>query len=916
MLRKLIIINAIGLASVLASSPAKPGIVASDKVIQFTSRMAGDYAQGGLVEKMQRIKESNIQLAKSSSRGVREEVFVSFPVILGSYPNYNDLDTVVSKLQYELFDGPWPTVTMAEHYAEMSYGQFHLSGTVYGWYDLSSSSDFYEGSQSEPYDNGFNGPPGGAGAFLQETLDSSDADIDFSQYDNDGPDGIANSGDDDGYVDAAFFVHSGRGGETGGAYIWSHRWTYSGWWGSPYVTDDMGANGSYIKVNDYIMQPAANADGGLIEIGVFSHEFGHALGLPDLYDTDYSSSGVGDWCLMAGGSWTTPSSPVHMSAWCKEMLGWIVPVVPAENSLGFDFPNVEENSFAVKLWTHGDLAPYVGSYSKGVDVGEEYFLVENRQYIGTEQYIPGDGLLIWHIDNSKWSNDDENHRMVDVIAADNHFFGSNAGDPWPGTSNNFNFDYESLPPALGWDGNNTEVALLNISPSSPNMTADVEVFEVNPHLTITDVIIEDTDGDYIYSPGEYVEAWLALENTGAAANNLTAVLSVSGNQVNISGGEISFDPIGFLESDTSTAPFTFTVNETLSSQAVVFDIMFTSDEITTPQHKEITIMLGQPDVALIDADGSMGGESDYISYYAEALSLAGIKYTVWDIADYGTPDSAWLSDISVLLWYTGNNDTTLDSISIPLITDYLINGGNILMSGQDISSGDSTVKTFMADYLMVDINADDINTTRVYGNLTHEIMSGADRYTIFNTDGAYNQDSPDAFDVLEGGESMFYYPLAGNRSCGASARTDSYSSIVLGFGLEALAPSTGDADTVRSELIVRMLHWLNADIVSVDEDEPLVQPETFRITSAYPNPFNPQITIDYTLSEDANVSIIIYDIQGRAIQTLRQTQQSAGYYSVNWNGMSESNRTVGTGVYFARITAGSQSDVVKMVYLK
>ena len=64
-------------------------------------------------------------------------------------------------------------------------------------------------------------------------------------------------------------------------------------------------------------------------IGVFAHEYGHALGLPDLYDTDYSSNGIGDWSLMAGGSYNYivrgGDSPAHLDAWCKYSLGWVTP---------------------------------------------------------------------------------------------------------------------------------------------------------------------------------------------------------------------------------------------------------------------------------------------------------------------------------------------------------------------------------------------------------------------------------------------------------------------------------------------------------------------------------------------------------------------------------------------------------------
>jgi hypothetical protein len=183
---------------------------------------------------------------------------------------------------------------------------------------------------------------------------------------------------------------------------------------------------------------------------------------------------------MASGSWSTPSSPVHLSAWCKEMMGWTIPIIPNQNIQNFEFPNAEENSFAVKLWTHGELDPFIGNYSHGQDVGEEYYLIENRQRIGSEQHLPGTGLVIWHIDNSRSTNSNENHRMVDVKAADGHFNGSNSGDSWPGSTNNRNFDFETIPTSIGWEGVNTEVAVRNISDSDHTMWADIEVHESNP----------------------------------------------------------------------------------------------------------------------------------------------------------------------------------------------------------------------------------------------------------------------------------------------------------------------------------------------------------------------------------------------------------------------------------------------------
>jgi len=909
MLTNLLLINFTVVTTLLALSPPKPGIIPSSKVQQYQAIMSADYHSGGLVTMMQRVKQSNIDQAANGERDFRDDVYVSFPVILGSYADENDLDTVRTMLQYELFDGPWPSVTMAEHYEEMSYDQFHLSGSVYGWYALDNNGEYYEGSQSEPYDNGFNGPPGGAGAFLKDALDLADPEIDFSQYDNDGPDGIPNSGDDDGFVDATFFVHSGRGGEGGGPYIWSHRWTYAGWWGSAYTTNDTGANGSAIKVNDYIVQPAVSTGGGLIEIGVFSHEFGHALGLPDLYDTDYSSNGVGSWCLMASGSWSTPSSPTHMSAWCKEMLGWVVPVFPDENLDSLEFPNVEQNPYVVKLWTHGELDPYSGSYSHGQDVGQEYFLIENRQRIGTEIHLPGTGLLIWHIDNSLWTNSDENHRMVDMKAADNYFNGSNAGDPWPGTTDNRNFDYETLPPAIGWAGTNTEVAVLNISDSDTSMWADIEVHEVNPHVNVVDMLISDTNGDHIYAPGETVQIWLVVENSGGPASDLTASLTATAGAISLLGDTVDFDALGFMETGTSNLPFEFEISDTLSPQPINFDIIFNSTELQEPQHHAFTLMLGLPDVAIIDDDGALTGDADYQAYYTQALEVANIVYTSWDVEELGLPSLSWLQENSKLIWYTGDHAHPLDNQRIALLTDYLEAGGNLLLGGQDVSTGDLSVETFIADYFAAEVNSEDVNTSYVYGDPDHPLMSAADHYSISNASGAHNQTSPDGFNVLSGGTSLFMYPFVNNLPCGVSVKNTTYSSILLGFGMESLAAFGGDPDTVRADLFKRMLDWLDLTATEINPAGSGL-PEQRGIVAAYPNPFNPEITFRVGLRADEQGELQIVDLRGTIVQSLAVFHQN----QVTW--IPTNNQSA--GLYFVRLFVGGQirGSWQKVTYLK
>ena len=84
----------------------------------------------------------------------------------------------------------------------------------------------------------------------------------------------------------------------------------------------------------------------------------------------------------------------------------------------------------------------------------------------------------------------------------------------------------------------------------------------------------------------------------------------------------------------------------------------------------------------------------------------------------------------------------------------------------------------------------------------------------------------------------------------------------------------------------------------------------------YPNPFNPSTTIRYGLPEESHVSLVIYDIRGNLIQTMRSEYQPAGRYNVVWNGETVAGKTISTGIYFARLVAGDHSQVIKMLYLK
>jgi M6 family metalloprotease-like protein len=335
----------------------------------------------------------------------------SLPVICVNFKNVPPPFTT-NDYQTLLFDTTVGRKTMTQYYRDASNGKLEVSGTVLGWYALPENDTFYE--------NGSQGDGEPFGELLKLGLERADADTDFGAFDNDGPDGRPNSGDDDGKVDTVVFIHPEHGAECDrGPNIWSHSWHYShSGYGhnGPFVTRAIrldadgkpvlgpGGEPEHIVVDDYVIQPGLSCPGQgtrIIEIGVFCHEYGHALSLPDLYDrtpqAGADSAGVGNWCLMAGGSYggdgRHPQTPASMSAWCKEYLGWSV-VQPISQNGQIDFEPVEERNVI-----HRIEFPNTG--------GKEYLLVEYRNgawadptgmRINWDADLPVQGLAIWHVD--------------------------------------------------------------------------------------------------------------------------------------------------------------------------------------------------------------------------------------------------------------------------------------------------------------------------------------------------------------------------------------------------------------------------------------------------------------------------------------------------------------------------------------
>ncbi len=219
-------------------------------------------------------------------------------------------------------------------------------------------------------------------------------------------------------------------------------------------------------------------------IGIIAHELGHDLTWPDLYDTDYSSEGVGDWSIMGGGSWNKTlggyagNSPAFPDAFLKWYQGWITPTAISGIQPGTVINQAETNPQAYILGTNPGGVNWNFGVASGVG---EYFLVENRQLTGYDVGLPGCGLIITHIDelvtSGNGTNDNEFHPLVKIIEADglNELQSGDdrgdSGDPFPGSTNNQSFNFNSTPSSRLYNNSDSLAAVSTISPCNSAMTA-------------------------------------------------------------------------------------------------------------------------------------------------------------------------------------------------------------------------------------------------------------------------------------------------------------------------------------------------------------------------------------------------------------------------------------------------------------
>jgi M6 family metalloprotease-like protein len=355
--------------------------------------------------------------------------------------------------------GMIPPYTVSAYCNEEGFTGYGDNGSVHDYYyDVSDGqlmywnyvpAAYYRAAQFKPYYTDPNVQYGvRARELITEALTYLDNNgFDFSPFDADG----------DGYIDALNCFYAGASWNNWAEGLWPH---------SGYMTFCADGVCTYrYQISDMGAYPAA------LYLFTFCHENGHMLmGWPDLYDYDYDSNGVGEFCLMGYG--TIDTNPCKPCAYLRHVAGWSSTTVLTLPQMGLSVPS-DSNTFY--------------KYDHPTNLNE-YYIIENRQQTGRDAELPDAGLAIWHVDtegnNSNQQMTPESHYLVTLVQADGLWdleYNVNYGDAtdlWaapsytqcmPGTSPNTNW----------WSGLASNLFVTNISASGPTMTFDFNAPDCN-----------------------------------------------------------------------------------------------------------------------------------------------------------------------------------------------------------------------------------------------------------------------------------------------------------------------------------------------------------------------------------------------------------------------------------------------------
>ncbi len=776
---------------------------------------------------------AQVQMTKSAWNVYNKESQKAFPttgnrnlicILIGftdvSFKKTNaDFNNLFNQISYTANGA---TGSVKDYYLENSYNQLNITTTVVGPYTASHNMAYYGA------DNGYSHSIR-AKELVTEAVNAANPTVNYADFDNDG----------NGSVDGIYVIFAGYGQEAGGPAdaIWSHKSSIF-----PITLDGK-------TINTYSCSPELRFNQGeyITRIGVICHEFGHVLGAPDYYDTDYATGGqydgTGDWDLMAGGSWNNGGkTPAHHNAYTKVVTyNWASPtILNAASQITLDNAAEYPNSF----------------YRYNTTTPDEYFLIENRQRVKFDAFIPGHGMIIYHVDKNYINTagnsiNTTNHQGMYPVCANASgnpptAYGTinSGGCPFPGTGARTSFTDATTPNSKSWANANTAKPITDITENNAHKTVSfafmggyscslttVQASNLTySSVTTNSMTLNYTRGNgnkllIIAKEGLYVNASLSLGSTYTADT-----VFGSGQEIG-TGNYVVYNGTGDSVTITGLLPGT--------------NYHFACYEFNTTENCYLLPPLAgnrTTDYILPLAAGPITGNTSV------CIGESNVTYTVPPIT-YATY-YIWMLPSGVS-GYSTTNSINVNVLSSAVSGDITVKGSNPSGSGAH-STIALTVKPIPATPTI----------TQNGNTLTSDATNGNQWYLQQPTTPL---STTDTFIPSQIGT---YYVIVTENGCQSAPSNSIHYN------------QTGITENSKNSLNIRV----------------------------YPNPFTDKTTIEYTLTENEDVELTVIDITGQELIKSLNQKQNKGNQSVVIDASKLSS-----GIYFYNLKAGNTLQKGKLI---
>ncbi len=319
--------------------------------------------------------------------------------------------------------------------------------------------------------------------------------------------------------------------------------------------------------------------------------------------------------------------------------------------------------------------------------------------------------------------------------------------------------------------------------------------------------------------------------------------------------------------------------------------------------RNVTLRIGRAPTLVVDDDNG----ATFAGFYGAALANGGYNFDDFSTALDGGVSTQLLNHYDNVIWACGNEQTgTLTQSDRDVLQSYLSGGGNLMLVGQGIDEDiDVRNSAFYTDYLHSQSGAAG-GSTQLTGVVGDPISENANLILLGGGCGSNGNVSPSVLTATDGGVIIYTYNSNG---LGGAVRysNDTYRVVYFGFALEAACGSVGS--THHREVVRRVMNWFGA--VSDADDSPNELPVSFNVSRAYPNPFNPEASVDLELRRESHVRVTLHDVLGRQVETIVDRPVSAGTHTLTISGAN-----LPSGSYWLNVSVDNLSQTQRIVLLK